>query len=64
MAQAISSEMGAPIRLATRQQAAAGLGHLRHFNRVLRGFEFEQLLRQGRPAELLAHVPIGVQAGL
>ena len=28
VAQAISSEMGAPIRLATRAQAAASLGHL------------------------------------
>ena len=53
VAQAISSEMGAPIRLATRAQAAAGLGHLRQFVRVLRGFEFEQPLRSDRPAELL-----------
>ena len=47
VAQAISSEMGAPIRLATRAQAAAGLAHLRQFVRVLRGFEFEQPLRAG-----------------
>ena len=30
--------------------------------RVLRGFEFEQPLRSDWPAELLAHVPIGVCA--
>ena len=62
VALAISSEMGAPIRLATRHQAAAGLGHLRQFVRVLRGFDFEQQLRADRPAEVLAHVPIGVCA--
>ena len=62
LARAISSEMGAPIRLATRAQAAAGLAHLRQFVRVLRGFEFEQPLRVDRPAEVLAHVPIGVCA--
>ena len=59
VAQAISAEMGAPIRLATRAQAAAGLAHLRQFVRVLRGFEFEQPLRAG---ELLTHEPIGVCA--
>jgi aldehyde dehydrogenase (NAD+) len=59
VAQAISSEMGAPIRLATRAQAAAGLAHQRQFVRVLRGFKFEQPLRAG---ELLAHEPVGVCA--
>jgi aldehyde dehydrogenase (NAD+) len=62
LARAISSEMGAPIRLATRAQAAAGLAHLRQFVRVLRGFDFERPLRVDRPAEMLAHCPIGVCA--
>src|SRR3546814_7451982 len=45
MAKAISQEMGAPITLATRAQARAGLGHIKAFIAVLRDFEVEQIGR-------------------
>lgn len=62
MGAAISQEMGAPVSLARGAQTAAGLGHLRHFVRVLREFAFEEPLRPDSPADRLAHVPIGVAA--
>jgi aldehyde dehydrogenase (NAD+) len=42
IAAAISEEMGAPIGLAERSQAKAGLGHLQEAARVLREFPFEE----------------------
>eukprot|EP01132_Coremiostelium_polycephalum_P007045 gene7045-8697_t len=36
MAQAISSEMGAPIKMALEEQAASGTGHLKAFMRALK----------------------------
>ncbi|VAW02951.1 Aldehyde dehydrogenase, partial [hydrothermal vent metagenome] len=40
MAKAISTEMGAPIDMATNAQAASGLGNIKGFIRALEGFEF------------------------
>ena len=56
VANAISSEMGAPITLATRAQAAIGVAHLTQMIAVLKDYEFEQL--QGRT--LIAREAIGV----
>lgn len=60
MAEAISSEMGAPKTLAVNAQAAAGLGHIKAFIRALKGFEFEHALREDAPDERIIHEPIGV----
>jgi len=60
MAEAISSEMGAPIKLATNAQTAAGAGHIRAFIKALEGFEFEHTLRADSPDEYIIREPIGV----
>ena len=65
MAATISAEMGCPMKLATSAQAAAGLGHIKHFIRVLEHFQFEEKLsmpdaRPDAPAEWLMHESVGV----
>ncbi|MAW33658.1 MAG: aldehyde dehydrogenase family protein [Proteobacteria bacterium] len=60
MADAISTEMGAPIKLATKAQTAAGLGHIKAFIRAIKTFEFEHPLRKDTPDEYIIHEPIGV----
>ncbi|HFC04717.1 MAG TPA: aldehyde dehydrogenase family protein, partial [Rhizobiales bacterium] len=62
MAKAISTEMGAPIDMATNAQAASGLGNLKSFIRALKSFEFEHPLREGDDRFLIAHEPVGVCA--
>ena len=56
IARAISLEMGAPATLATKAQAATGIGHLNQMIAVLTDYEFEQ--KQGRT--LIVREPIGV----
>jgi aldehyde dehydrogenase (NAD+) len=56
MAQTISEEMGAPISLARKAQAPAGLAHLLETVRVLEHFEFEEL----KGSTLMRKEPIGV----
>ncbi len=56
IARAISLEMGAPVTLATKAQAATGIGHLNQMIAVLTDYEFEQ--KQGRT--LIVREPIGV----
>jgi aldehyde dehydrogenase (NAD+) len=56
IAKAISMEMGAPTFLATKAQAATGLGHLNQMITVLKTYEFEHL--EGRT--LIVREPIGV----
>ncbi len=63
MAQTISTEMGAPITLATRAQAGAGLGHIKAYIDVLRDFTFEHPLRDDAQSEHIIYEPVGV-AGL
>src|SRR5262249_56668056 len=46
IAKAISAEMGAPSWLATKAQAATGLGHLNQMIAVLKAYEFEH--REGK----------------
>ena len=56
IAEAISREMGAPITLARKAQAAMGVGHLSTMISVLEKFEFEHL----EGTTLIAREPIGV----
>jgi aldehyde dehydrogenase (NAD+) len=56
MAQAISTEMGAPITLSRKAQVPAGLGHLLEAVRVLEQFKFEEL----KGSTLMRKEPIGV----
>ena len=60
MAQAISSEMGAPIKLAINAQTAAGLGHIKAFIRAIKDYKFEHPLRKDTQEEYIIHEPIGV----
>ena len=60
MADAISTEMGAPIKLAVNAQTAAGLGHIKAFINALEEFNFEHQLRENTPDEYIIHEPIGV----
>ena len=60
MAEAISMEMGAPIKLAVKSQTAAGLGHINAFIRALEEFKFENQLRDDTPDEYIIYEPIGV----
>ncbi|MEP9372331.1 aldehyde dehydrogenase family protein [Mesorhizobium sp. KR1-2] len=60
MSQAISSEMGAPIKLATESQAAVGASHIKNFIRALKEFEFEHQLSEIAPNDRIVHEPIGV----
>jgi aldehyde dehydrogenase (NAD+) len=56
MAAAISDEMGAPLAFARDAQAAAGIGHLAEVLRVLRTFEFDEIINNA----LITREPIGV----
>ncbi len=56
MADAITREMGAPITLARKAQAPAGLGHLMEAARVLGTYRFEEL----KGTTLMRKEPIGV----
>jgi aldehyde dehydrogenase (NAD+) len=56
MAQTISDEMGAPISLARKAQAPAGLAHLLETVKVLEHFEFEEL----KGSTLMRKEPIGI----
>src|SRR5271166_3010509 len=56
MAQTISQEMGAPISLARKAQAPAGLAHLLEIVNVLGYFKFEEL----KGSTLMRKEPIGV----
>lgn len=60
MSQAISSEMGAPIKLATESQASVGAYHIKNFIRELKNFEFEHQLSELAPNDRIVHEPIGV----
>ena len=47
MAEAISTEMGAPIDMALSDQAGAGRSHLKAFIRALDAFEWQRPMRPG-----------------
>lgn len=61
MAQAISTEMGAPIEMARAQQVGAGLGHFKNAIKSLKEFEFDRPL-DGAPDDRILMEPIGVCA--
>jgi len=61
MAQAISIEMGAPLDLARKEQAASGLENLKMTISVLENFQFDRISHEGK--DKLLYEPIGV-AGL
>ena len=56
MGEVISQEMGAPLWMAQRAQAGAGLGHFMTARRVLAEFEFEEEMG----TTLIVREPIGV----
>jgi len=62
MAQAISTEMGAPISLSQVSQTGAGLGHLKTTIRELKNFEFERGLNDHSPNDRIHYEAIGVCA--
>jgi NAD-dependent aldehyde dehydrogenases len=56
IAEAISDEMGAPMSFARQAQAAAGLGHLSEVLRVLRDYEFDEVVNE----TVVTREPVGV----
>ena len=62
MAEAISTEMGAPIDMALTDQAGSGPSHLKAFIRALDGFEWVRPLRPGVNGQDLVFEAAGVAA--
>lgn len=62
MAQAISTEMGAPIALSRTAQCGAGAAHIKNLIRALKAYEFERPLHERAPDNLIIHEPVGVCA--
>lgn len=60
MAEAISTEMGAPMALAKTAQWGAGAGHIKNLMRALKNFEFEQPLGDHAPNNHILCEPVGV----
>ena len=62
MAVAISTEMGAPMALASTAQVGAGAGHIKSIIRALKAFEFERPLGDHAPDNAILYEPVGVAA--
>ena len=62
IANAITTEMGAPKDFATKLQAGTGAAHLKSFIRYLKNFEFEKPLGDHAPNQRLIYEPKGVCA--
>ncbi len=62
IADAITTEMGAPKDFATKLQAGTGAAHLKSFIRYLKKFEFEKPLGEHAPNQRLIYEPKGVCA--
>lgn len=62
MAEAISMEMGAPISMATAQQAGVGAAHLESLIKVFDDFEFDRQLSDDAPNDRILYEPVGVAA--
>lgn len=60
LAQAMSSEMGAPIDMSRISQAAAGTWHLDSFVSMAESFEFEHPLGEHAPNDYIVHEAVGV----
>ena len=62
IAEAITTEMGAPKDFASKLQAGTGAAHLKSFIRYLKNFEFEKPLGEHAPNQRLIYEPKGVCA--
>ena len=62
IADAITTEMGAPKDFATKLQAGTGAAHLKSFIRYLKNFEFEKPLGDHAPNQRIIYEPKGVCA--
>ena len=62
LAQAMSSEMGAPIDMARTQQVGAGIFHLKTFVRAAKAFAFDKQLNDRSPNDRIIHEAVGVAA--
>ena len=62
IADAITTEMGAPKDFATKLQAGTGAAHLKSFIGYLKNFEFEKPLGEHAPNQRLIYEPKGVCA--
>ena len=62
MGKAISTEMGAPIDMATAVQAGAGMAHIQNTIAALRNFVFEHPMDDENLNYGIIHEPIGVVA--
>ncbi|MDC3039468.1 aldehyde dehydrogenase family protein [Candidatus Pelagibacter sp.] len=62
IADAITTEMGAPKDFATKLQAGTGAAHLKSFIKYLKKFEFEKPLGEHAPNQRLIYEPKGVCA--
>ena len=62
LAQAMSSEMGAPIEMARTQQVGAGSWHLKNFIRAAKAFTFDKPLSDRAPNDRIIYEPVGVTA--
>ena len=62
IAEAITTEMGAPKDFATKLQAGTGAAHLKSFIRYLKNFKFEKPLGEHAPNQRLIYEPKGVCA--
>ncbi len=62
IADAITTEMGAPKDFATKLQAGTGAAHLKSFIRYLKNFEFEKPLGEHAPNQRLIYEPKGICA--
>jgi len=62
MAQAISTEMGAPMSLAQTAQVGAGAGHIKTLINALKQFEFDRPLGDHAPGDRILYEPVGVCA--
>ncbi|MEL6102164.1 MAG: aldehyde dehydrogenase family protein [Pseudomonadota bacterium] len=62
LAQAMSTEMGAPIDMARQQQVGAGVWHLKNFVKAAKAFSFNQPLGDHAPGDRIIYEPVGVCA--
>ncbi|MEM6339754.1 MAG: aldehyde dehydrogenase family protein [Pseudomonadota bacterium] len=62
LAQAMSSEMGAPIEMARSQQVGAGTWHLKNFINAAKDFDFSRPLGDHAPNDRIIYEPVGVCA--
>ncbi|MEX0365362.1 MAG: aldehyde dehydrogenase family protein [Ruegeria sp.] len=62
LAQAMSTEMGAPIDMSRTQQVGAGIWHLKNFILAAKAFPFERPLGDHAPNDRIIHEAVGVAA--